>query len=59
MCNKKQSLCYEVVNRLWNYKDVPERIKTLIEPDPVVFMVEVVKVYSEEQNGKLKNNNTN
>lgn len=59
MSDKKKRLCLDVVNELWSFSQVPESIKTLIEPDPVKYMVAIVKAYAEQQANEAKTNQDN
>jgi len=50
--NNKE-LCYQVVNKLWSFGNVPEIVKNTIEPDPVKFMLIIVKAYDDSKSQPL------
>lgn len=57
MSEEKKRLCFDVVNELWGFSEVPENIRTLIESCPVKFMVAIVKTYADHKANCISDTN--
>lgn len=49
MSDKEKRLCYDVINELWGFNDVPQEIQQLVEPNPKNMMLAIVKAYAQQQ----------